>query len=139
MSSVEPIVIVDDDNDDLEMIETTLKELKINHPIKFFNNGKSAYDYLIDDKVVPFIIFSDINMPGMNGFQLRDKIHESDGLRAKCTPYLFVTTGCDAKFIWEAYSKNAQGYFIKPNTMKAWRDFFSLTIKYWEESKKPRA
>ena len=138
MEATEEIIIIDDDRDDQEVIALILKQLKVNHSIRFFDNAERAYEYLCDEKVIPFIIYSDINMPGMNGFQLRDKIHGNENIRLKCVPYLFLTTGGESRHIWEAYSKTAQGYFLKPNTLEGWKMLFSMTIAYWEHSKKPR-
>jgi CheY-like chemotaxis protein len=59
----------------------------------FFNNGVEAIKYLEQEDVVPVMIFSDINMPGMNGFQLRDQIHANPDLRVKCVPFLFLPPG----------------------------------------------
>lgn len=137
MQIQEPIIIVEDDTDDQEMILSILNELQVEHKIVFFDNGEKALSYLLKEDVVPFIIFSDINMPFLTGFQLRDKIHEHDGLRSKCVPFIFLTTGGNAKYVWQAYSKSAQGYFIKPYTVSEWKDFFSTTIKYWTKSKRP--
>lgn len=136
---MQKIVIIEDDNDDQEIMRLTLSDLGVRHEIVFFNEAQSAFTYLSDEKVIPLIIFSDINMPGMNGFQLRDKIHADPDLRIKCTPYIFLTTGGETRHIWEAYTKNAQGFFVKPSSLSEWKDLFSLVLDYWASSKKPHA
>ena len=35
-----PILIIDDDDDDLEMIKNVGKDLQVERPIYFFRNGK---------------------------------------------------------------------------------------------------
>ncbi len=135
---MQKIVIIDDDADDQEIMKLTLANLGVEHEVVFFNEAQSALKYLSNVKVIPIIIFSDINMPGMNGFQLRDKIHADPDLRMKCTPYIFLTTGGESRHIWEAYTKNAQGFFVKPSSVSGWNDLFSLVLNYWACSKKPR-
>ena len=66
MESKEEIIIIDDDRDDQEVMQLILKQLQVGNDIKFFDNASSAYEYLCDEKVIPFMIFSDINMPGIN-------------------------------------------------------------------------
>src|SRR5688572_15468720 len=127
-----PIIIIEDDPDDQDIINLTLNELNVTHEIVFFDNPEKAFDYLSVPENEPFIIFSDINMPGMSGFELRDKIHQEPSLRMKCVPYIFLTTGGENKQVWKAYSNNAQGFFIKPTSMEKWRALFSMIISYWE-------
>jgi len=133
-----PIVIIEDDADDQLIIRTTFEELGVPNKLEFFDTGDKAYDFLCREEVIPFLILSDINMPGMNGFQLRDKLHEDEDLRRKCIPYIFITIGGDHRFVWEAYAKNAQGFFIKPDSDAGWKKLLFMLFNYWEDSKKPR-
>ncbi len=132
-----PIVIIEDDKDDEEIYKSILQDLRVESELRFFPNAERALEYLNQVEVNPFIIFSDINMPGMNGFQLRDKIHDDPLLRIKCIPYIFLTTGGESIAIREAYSKNAQGFFTKPNSMSEWKELIGLVVDYWKSSKKP--
>jgi len=54
--------------------------------------GENALIYLFNTEIEPFNI-SDINMPKLNGLELRKKIHQNERVRIKCIPYLFFTTG----------------------------------------------
>lgn len=49
--------------------------------IVFFGDGEAALSYLTENKTEPFIIFSDIDMPKLNGMELRAKIRENEELR----------------------------------------------------------
>ena len=69
-----PIVIIEDDPDDQILLAEVLKELDYPNKIIFFSDGEKALEYLIDSGDNPFLILSDINMPKLNGFQLRDKV-----------------------------------------------------------------
>ena len=134
----EPIIIIEDDSDDIDIIVDCLQEMGVKNKVEIFRNADTAYTFLCRKEINPFIILSDINLPGINGFQLRDKIHEDEELRRKCIPYIFITTTGDSKYIFEAYSKNAQGFFIKPNNHLAWKKLLSITFDYWDGSQKPR-
>ncbi len=138
MNSRGPLVIIEDDMDDQEIIKLSLKSIGDQSETIFFDDARKALEYLSNEAIIPFIILSDINMPGMNGFELRDTIHQDPDLRVKCIPYIFLTTGSDSKFVWQAYSKSAQGYFIKPNSMKGWVELLADIINYWNRSKKPQ-
>ena len=40
-----PIIIVEDDKDDQEIVRDIFKELKINNKLIFFGNPKTAFDF----------------------------------------------------------------------------------------------
>ena len=130
-----PIIFVEDDPDDQEIIRLALTELRTKHEIIFFANGKDAFEYLLNKNVNPFIIFSDINMFGINGLKLWDKILAEPTVKNKCFPFIFLTTSSNYGFIPEVYLKATQGYFIKPASLKLWKELFSTTINHWGKIK----
>ena len=69
-----PIIVIEDDIDDQELLRDVFQ--KINYPniVRYFNDGESALEYLNRTDVIPFLILSDINMPVLDGFALRDKV-----------------------------------------------------------------
>ena len=71
-----PMVIVEDDMDDCEILKQTLHEIGVDNTLRCFRNGAVALDYLKKTKETPFIIISDINMPEMDGIELRKYIIE---------------------------------------------------------------
>ena len=89
-----PIVIIEDDLNDQELLGEVFKELNYPNQIVFFSNGEDALQYLTSSDETPFIILSDINMPKLNGFELREMLHGNERLRLrlKCIPSLFFTT-----------------------------------------------
>ena len=127
-----PIIFIEDDIDDQEILLEVFKSLDCTNEILFFNEGEKALEYLISTDTEPFIIFSDINMPVLSGIELRAKIHENEDLRMKSIPYLFFSTSAEQKNVIEAYSKSVQGFFIKPNSYDKLRETMSTIVKYWE-------
>src|SRR5690606_5841989 len=113
-----PIILIEDDADDQEILIDVFKSLDYKNEIIFFSDGEEALTYLIETKTEPFIIFSDINMPKLTGMELRAKVHENEDLRLKSIPYLFFTTSAEQKHVIEAYSKSIQGFFVKPSNFQ---------------------
>src|SRR5690349_23036478 len=113
MNKTGPIIVIEDDIDDQEILETIFEELQYPNKIIYFTDGNKALDYLNQTDVQPFLILSDINMPRINGFELRGKIFTNEQLQTKCIPYLFFTTGASKKAVMDAYSLSVQGFFIK--------------------------
>lgn len=131
------IVIVEDDSDDQEMFTKVFTELNYKNEIIFFNDGQEALTYLTAETNEPFIVFSDINMPKLNGMELRKQIHENENIRIKTIPYLFFTTSAEQTSVIEAYSKSIQGFFIKPSSFEALKNLLRIIIDYWKNCESP--
>lgn len=132
-----PIIVIEDDMDDQELMSEVFEELGYKNEILFFGDGELALDHLVNNDVEPFIVFSDINMPKLNGMELREKIHNNEDLRIKSIPYLFFSTSSEQQFIIDAYSKSVQGFFVKPRTYDELRKTLKTIIEYWKTCVSP--
>jgi CheY-like chemotaxis protein len=97
MNSNGPVIIIEDDLDDQEMLADVFKKLGYLNEIRFFGDGQTALDFLNATEIVPFLILSDINLPKLDGFALRNKIKLDAKLQLKCIPYLFFSTASNPK------------------------------------------
>lgn len=132
------ILIIEDDKDDQEIFALTFKILKTKNEILFFDDGDAILLYLENNRRInPFLIISDINLPKLSGLQLRDKIYEDKELSLRCIPYLFFTSSGAQKDVMEAYSKSAQGFFVKPFSLVEYEEMIGLIINYWKCCKSP--
>ncbi len=132
-----PIVIVEDDADDQSLLHEILTESGIESEIISFPNGEEAFRFLISGSVTPALIISDINMPLMNGVELRRRIHEHDELRKKCIPFVFLTTTAEPVTVSIAYKMGVQGFFEKKTTYEALRHQLNHIIGYWSDCLQP--
>lgn len=132
-----PIVFIEDDLDDQEIIAGAFQDLNLANEVIFFSDGQKALEYLTDTEIEPFIIFSDINMPRLSGMELRKKVHENEDLRLKSIPYLFFTTSAEQKHVVDAYSKSVQGFFVKPSDFNELTDTLRSIVDYWQRCVSP--
>jgi len=132
MTKEGPIIIIEDDTDDREIIHEIFKKIGVSNDIVFFAEGNTALAYLNNSDNKPFLILSDVNMPKMDGFELRRQIHTNEQLSRKCIPFLFFTTGAHKKAVFDAYSMSVQGYFQKPNSIKELEKTVRIIIEYWQ-------
>lgn len=137
MKTKGPIVVIEDDLDDQWLLEETFKALNYPNKVIFFSDGYEALAYIEKTDIQPFLILSDINMPKIDGFELRRKIQNNEELKVKCIPYLFFTTGANRKAVYDAYAMSAQGFFIKPNSITALQDIIRKIVDYWLECYSP--
>jgi CheY-like chemotaxis protein len=137
MNKTGPIVVIEDDIDDQEILEEIFKKLNYENPIIYFSDSVEALDFLIKTKIKPFLILSDINMPKLSGFELREKIHINEDLNLKCIPYLFFTTTSAQKAVVDAYSQSVQGFFVKSNSIGKLETTIKKIVDYWQECEAP--
>ena len=133
-----PIVIIEDDTDDQEILSDIFKELDYNNKLIFFVDSVQALEYLTDTDIEPFLVLSDINMPKLNGMELREKIHNNEDLRLKSIPYLFFSTSAEQKHVIDAYSRSIQGFFVKPNNIDKLKNVIVKIVEYWQECESPK-
>lgn len=136
MNKKGPIIIIDDDSDDQELVREMFTELNLPNEICIFNDGESALQYLDDPEIYPFMIISDIKMPKMDGFELRDRLaQKSDKLKA--TPFLFFTNGGTPQSLNAAYKLSVQGVFQKPVRYAEWKQAMQNIVQYWSSCLSP--
>jgi CheY-like chemotaxis protein len=138
MNKTGPIIVIDDDKDDCNVINTVYANLNYQNELLTFNEGLEALEYLRHADIKPFIIISDIYMQQISGFELRAMIHGDENLRIKCIPYLFFTSGDGtSQLVTSAYSMSIQGFFQKPTTYDEMRDLLIHIIEYWQRGMTP--
>jgi CheY-like chemotaxis protein len=137
MNKAGPIVIIEDDIDDQDILTEVFKELNYSNEVIFFENGLQALEYLTNTEVEPFLVLSDINMPVLSGMQLREKVHNNEDLRLKSIPYLFFSTSNEQKHVIDAYSKSIQGFFVKPSSYQKLKKMLVKIVEYWQECESP--
>ena len=133
-----PIILIDDDADDKDVFQDIIKDLKVYNPVIWFQNCDDAFSYLKTTSEQPFIIFCDMNLPGISGIVCKRQIDDDKELRKKSIPFIFCSTVIDQKTINEAYTKmTVQGFFQKKNTYDELKETIRIIIAYWEECKHP--
>ena len=137
MNSKGPIIFIEDDIDDQDVLTDVFKDLAYENEIIFFSEAEKALEFLTETKIKPFIIFSDINMPKLSGIELRDKVRENKDLEIKSIPYLFFTTSAEQAHVIDAYSKSIQGFFVKPTSYQDIKDVLKTIIEYWQKCVSP--
>lgn len=130
-----PIIIVEDDIDDQEIYGEALKAIGITNEIHFFEGGQPVLEYLNTTDEQPFIILSDINMPGMSGLELKKKMEDDPYLRAKGIPFVFISTNATKASVRHAHALSVQGYFQKPSSMEEIKEMLRTLFSYWDRCK----
>lgn len=132
-----PVIIIEDDADDQEFLTEIFQKLNYQNKILFFFDGQKALDHISSTDELPFLILSDINMPKLDGFALRQKLKTDAKLSNKCIPYLFFSTAANQKSVIDAYSQSVQGFFVKQTSMIELEKTISAIMEYWRRCAAP--
>lgn len=132
-----PIIIIEDDMDDQYILTDIFNELNYDNELIFFADSVEALEYLVNTEIEPFLVLSDINMPKLNGMELREKIHNNEDLRLKSIPYLFFSTRAEQRHVIDAYSRSIQGFFVKPADYNKLKKVIVTIVEYWQECESP--
>ncbi|PQJ08947.1 response regulator [Flavipsychrobacter stenotrophus] len=137
MNKQGPIIIIEDDADDCEVLKSIFEDLNYENEIVFFTDGEKALEYLKVTELFPFLILSDVNLPKLDGFELRSMIYTNNELCKKCIPYLFFSTGVSQKAVYDAYTMSVQGFFLKPSNYTEVTDTIKAIVTYWQKCYAP--
>lgn len=139
MSLRGPIISIEDDEDDQYLIGRIIEALNVPNEVRFFSNGQEALHYLEVTSEQPFLILCDVNMPIMNGLELRKRMNKSEYLRRKCIPFVFLTTAANRELVDLAYDETVQGFFKKSTDYAKFQEHISLIINYWQNCIHPNS
>ncbi len=131
MKKASQIIIIEDDPDDKDFFEQAFREVGVLNPIRHFTTCLPAMDYLSATTEQPFLIISDINLPGISGLEMRRRIAANPALKRKCIPFVFLSTSNTKSNVDEAYELSVQGYFEKPADFNELKSFLKMIAEYW--------
>ncbi len=126
-----PIVIVEDDAEDCDMLVNVFREIGVKNELRCFLHPLKAIEYLKTTTEVPFLIISDINMPFMNGLAFKKVIDLDTAISSKRIPFVFLSTAKENNLIEESFHLSVQGYFQKPNDINSLKEIAKAIIVYW--------
>jgi CheY-like chemotaxis protein len=119
MNTKKILCIVDDDDIYKYSIKRTLKNKELTKKILTFSNGEEAINFMIEnlnkENELPDVIFLDINMPIMDGFQFMEEYVKIKPIVGKKILIYMVSSSIDSHDIKRAKSiSEVSDYLIKP-------------------------
>lgn len=121
MTPTRSVFIIDDDPIYLYMLDRIIREYKFSENINSFDNGKPALaalrktDLAIEE--IPDVIFVDLSMPVMNGWEFLDKLKETEIVKRKDIKIVLISSSINPREI-EMIEKYpiVTKYIVKPIT-----------------------
>lgn len=121
------ILLVDDDPDDNFYHQLIINEMDIVHSIEIAKNGIEALAYLKkEDQKPPDIIFLDLNMPKMNGWEFLEQYKDLDKSQKPKVLIIILTTSANPEHMEKAKEiQDVTGFETKPLTKEMLSDILN--------------
>lgn len=101
------ILVVDDDKNNLMLAQKIFGK---KYRIAAATSGMAAFKYL--EKKIPDLVLLDINMPGMNGFEVMERLQSDETYRQ--IPVIFLTADDDSETETRCFRAGAHDFVRKP-------------------------
>jgi CheY-like chemotaxis protein len=113
-----PILIVDDDPDDVDILCHALRRAGVVHPVQTFPSGEKAIEHFTELSGaqqhagrLPLLCVLDIKMPGFHGTEVLQWIRDHDAFSS--VPVMICSSSDDPKDVHSAAQFGAQCYARK--------------------------
>ncbi len=124
------ILLVEDDPGHARLIEKNLRRSKINNPLIIIDDGAEALDYLLcqgdyagQTRPSPLLVLLDLNLPGMDGYQVLEQMKNNPETRR--IPVIILTTTDDYREVERCYQLGCNVYITKPVDYEQFADAIS--------------
>ena len=133
MLDSEIIMLIDDDEDDRYFFYEALMQIDKSCQFIAAVNGEIALTMLNQrENKLPHFIFLDLNMPGINGWQILARLRENSAL--KKIPIIIYTTSQENEKYDEAQKMDAVYFLTKPSRFEDLKNAISCVLNYdWEK------
>ncbi|MBW1298886.1 response regulator [Aquimarina litoralis] len=126
--------IIDDDSVYVNLVKRIIEAKHLCKNLLVFENGKEALNYFeailsnMDEENLPEIIFLDLNMPVMDGWQFLEQFCSIKNKFGKVITLYIVSSSINPVDIHKAKSiKGVKDYLIKPITIEDLEVIFSTS------------
>jgi CheY-like chemotaxis protein len=131
------ILLVEDNPADVKITQRALKESGLRVDLIVVRDGQEAVDYLLRQGAHaaaanwrrPELILLDLNLPGMPGREVLQRVRGNPTLRA--VPVVVLTTSRRQEDIQEMYSSGANTYIEKPHDFNHFVQVLQTIHRYW--------
>lgn len=119
MSHLRPILLVEDNINDVELTLTALETARLANEVVVARDGEEALDFLFrrgphahSGAPLPAVVMLDLKMPRVDGREVLRQIRADPGLRT--IPVVMLTSSKEEIDLIESYRLGANAYVVKP-------------------------
>ncbi|GGK33575.1 response regulator [Deinococcus malanensis] len=126
-------LLVDDNPTDTLLAQEAFGEVCPACNLTCVQSGHEALELLKAGAVKPDVILLDINMPGMSGFEMLERLKKDSELRT--IPVVMLSTSNAQSDISQAYSLHASSYLVKSAAFDTFLEQVEAFLRYWQANR----
>jgi CheY-like chemotaxis protein len=127
MTTSKSCILIDDDLDDQEVFLSAVHDVAADVNARAETDAGKMFSELQQTAQLPDLIFVDINMPKMDGFEFMILMQRH--IRLRSVPIVFYSTTSVDEQIQKAFALGAKGFITKTNSYK---ELCEIIKKYLE-------
>jgi CheY-like chemotaxis protein len=142
MSTLRPILLAEDNPNDVELTLTALQTLNLANEIAVVHNGSDVIDFLRSRNafagrppVQPAVVLLDLKMPRVDGWDTLRQIRADAELRT--VPIVILTSSREESDLVKGYELGANGYVVKPVDFEQFIAVVSQIGVFWAMINEP--
>ncbi|HEX4798567.1 MAG TPA: response regulator [Burkholderiales bacterium] len=142
MTQLRPILLVEDNLKDVELVLAALKKNNLANEVVVARDGEEALDYLYRrgkfqsrDQGFPIVMFLDLKMPKVDGLEVLRQIKSDDALRL--IPVVMLTSSREEADLVKSYQLGVNAYVVKPVGFQQFVDAIKQTGMFWAVINEP--
>ena len=142
MTSVRPILLVEDNPKDVELIFAALRKSNLANEVVVARDGAEALDYLYRrgkfqsrNADLPIVIFLDLKMPKVDGLEVLKQMKSDAAL--KVVPVVMLTSSREEADLVKSYELGVNAYVVKPVGFQQFVDAIKQTGMFWAVINEP--
>jgi CheY-like chemotaxis protein len=136
MTPLRPILLVEDNLKDVELILVALKKSKVTNEIVVARDGDEALDYLYRrgkfqsrEAGLPAVVFLDLKMPKVDGIEVLRQM-KGDAV-FKLVPVVMLTSSREEVDLLTSYELGVNAYVVKPVDFQEFIDAIGQAGMFW--------
>jgi CheY-like chemotaxis protein len=119
LRELRPILLVEDDTNDVELTLTALSQHNLANKIVVARDGAEALDFLYRRGAYgsrpdgqPIVVLLDLKMPKVSGLDVLKQMKSDEALRL--VPVVMLTSSREERDLLESYQLGVNAYVVKP-------------------------
>jgi CheY-like chemotaxis protein len=138
MANLSPVLLAEDDPNDVELVRRAFRETNALNPVRAVGDGDEAIQYLAgegkyaDRAAHPFpaLFLLDLKMPVKDGLDVLRWLHEHTDISSKLPVVVLSSTELPNE-TQMAYEMDIQACIVKPLSYAALREKIRILKEYW--------